>query len=146
MISPNHISKVVEHHLKNMDADIILPNLKVKSTNNTNIVKLVTNKKNQVMYISRANIPYEFKNKAKYFKKHLSVISFKPKSLIAFSKSKISEIEKIEDIELLRAIDIGLKIKTINLKGDSFSIDIFEDYKKAQNQISRDRYFKFYKT
>ena len=129
-----------------MDADIILPNLKVKSTNNTNIVKLVTNKKNQVMYISRANIPYEFKNKAKYFKKHLSVISFKPKSLIAFSKSKISEIEKIEDIELLRAIDIGLKIKTINLKGDSFSIDIFEDYKKAQNQISRDRYFKFYKT
>ena len=146
LISPNHISKVVDHHLKNMDADIILPNLKVKSTNNTNIVKLVTNKKNQVMYISRANIPYEFKNKAKYLKKHLSVISFKPKSLIAFSKSKISEIEKIEDIELLRAIDIGLKIKTINLKGDSFSIDIFEDYKKAQNQISRDRYFKFYKT
>ena len=34
-----------------------------------------------------------------------------------------------------------LKIKTIDLKGDSFSIDIFEDYQKAQIQINRDRYF-----
>ena len=97
------------------------------------------------MYISRANVHFEFKNKLKYFKKHLSVVSFQPKSLISFVKSKISELEKIEDLDLLRAIDIGLKIKTINLKGDSFSIDIFEDYKKAKIQISRDRYFKFYR-
>ena len=77
-------------------------------------------------------MPFEFKDKVKYFKKHLSVVSFKPKSLISFGKSKISELEKIEDLDLLRAIDIGLKIKTINLKGDSFSIDIFEDYKKLK--------------
>ena len=53
--------------------------------------------------------------------------------------------KKIEDIELLRALDIGLKIKTLNLVGDSFSVDIFEDYTKAQVQLTRDRYFKFYK-
>ena len=128
-----------------MNVDIILPNLKIKATNNTNIVKLVTNSKNEVIYISRANIPHAFKNESKYFKKHLSVVSFKPESLIAFGESKISELEKIEDIELLRALDLGLKIKTLNLKGDSFSIDIFEDYKKAQIQISKDRYFKYYK-
>ena len=97
------------------------------------------------MYISRANIPYQFKKDSKYHKKHLSVVSFKPKSLITFGKSKISDLEKIEDVELLRALDIGLKIKTLNLKGDSFSIDIFEDYQKAKIQISRDRYFKFYR-
>ena len=73
------------------------------------------------------------------------VISFKPKALISYGKSKASELEKIEDIELLRAIDIGLKIKTINLTGDSFSIDVFEDYSKAQTQIKKDKYFKLYK-
>ena len=145
LVSPIHIDKVIEFHLKNLDADIILPNLKIKSTNNTNIVKLVTNKKNEVIYISRANVPYEFRSQSKYQKKHLSVVSFKPESLLTFGKSKISDLEKIEDIELLRAIDIGLKIKTIDLKGDSFSIDIFEDYQKAKIRISRDRYFKFYK-
>ena len=145
LVSPMHIDRVIEFHQKNLNVDIILPNLKIKATNNTNIVKLVTNSKNEVIYISRANIPHAFKNESKYFKKHLSVVSFKPESLITFGESKISELEKIEDIELLRALDLGLKIKTLNLKGDSFSIDIFEDYKKAQIQISKDRYFKYYK-
>ena len=38
-----------------------------------------------------------------------------------------------------------MKIKTLSLTGDSFSIDIFEDYAKAQAQFSKDKYFKFYK-
>ena len=91
----------------------------------------MSNSKNDVLYISRANIPHEFKNKVKYFKKHLSVI-FKPEALTKFGKSKRSEAEKVEDIELLRALDIGLKMKTINLIGDSF-IDIFEDYNQSSS-------------
>ena len=143
LVSPIHIDKVIEFHEKNLDVDIVLPNLRIKSTNNTNIVKLITNQKNEVIYISRANIPYQFKKDSKYHKKHLSVVSFKPESLLTFGKSKVSELEKVEDIELLDYV--GLKIKTLNLKGDSFSIDIFEDYQKAKIQISRDRYFKFYR-
>ena len=145
LLSPRHIDKIIDFHLKNLDADIILPNIKLKATNNTNIVKLVTNKKNEVVYISRSNIPFEFKNPSRFHKKHLSIVSFKPNSLLKFGKAKVCDLEKIEDIELLRAIHEGMKIKTIDLKGDSFSIDIFEDYQKAQIQINRDRYFKFYR-
>ena len=61
LVSPIHIDKVIEFHEKNLDVDIVLPNLRIKSTNNTNIVKLITNQKNEVIYISRANIPYQFK-------------------------------------------------------------------------------------
>lgn len=145
LISPAHIDKVIDHHLKNLKYDIILPNLKIKSVNNTNIVKIVSNLKNEVLYISRGNMPYEFKKNVKFLKKHLSIISFKPESLIKFGQSSRSELEKIEDIELLRALDIGLKIKTINLSGDSFSVDIFNDYLRAQDSMSKDKYFKFYK-
>ena len=73
------------------------------------------------------------------------MISFKPDALIKFAKAKKSSLEDIEDIELLRALDIGLKIKTLNLSGDSFSIDIFEDYAKKQYKIKKDKYFKLYK-
>ena len=145
LLSPNHIDKVVNYHEKNLDADIILPNLKVKPTNNTNIIKIVSNKKNEVMYLSRSNIPYEFKEKNSHFKKHLSIISFKPKSLIEYGKHKFGANEKVEDIELLRALEIGLKIKTISLEGDSFSVDVFEDYSKAKVKIKKDKYFKLYK-
>ena len=145
LVSPDHIDKVISYHLKNLDADIVLPNLKMKSGNNTNIVKLVTNEKNDVLYLSRANIPFQFNKKNEYIKKHLSVISFKPEALIEFAKAEKSSLEAIEDIELLRALDIGLKIKTLNLIGDSFSVDIFEDYAKAQYRIKKDKYFKLYK-
>ena len=43
--------------------------------------------------------------------------------------SKKTNLEEIEDIELLRALEIGLKIKTLKMKGDSFSVDIIEDLK-----------------
>ena len=144
-IDPNHIDRVINYHLKNIHTDIILPHLNVRPLNNSNIVKLVTNKNDEVIYISRANLPFEFNKKNMFLKKHLSIISFQPNSLLKFGKSKISQLELIEDIELLRAINIGLKIKTINLNGDSFSVDVIDDYKKAQKKIKRDKYFKIYK-
>jgi len=52
---------------------------------------------------------------------------------------------KIEDIELLRAIEIGLKIKSISLKGDSFSVDVLKDFEKASQRMVHDKFFKLYK-
>ena len=144
-VSPVHIDEVVQFHLKNSEADIILPTLKISSINNTSIVKVVTDSKNKVLYLSRANIPFEFRKINKYIRKHLSVISFKPDALIEFSKSKQTELEKIEDIELLRALELGMKIKSLQLKGDSFSVDIVDDYHKATIRIRTDKFFKLYK-
>lgn len=144
LLSPIHIDKVINFHIKNQDADIILPYLKVKNTHNTNIVRLITNNKKELMYLSRANVPFEFKSKSKYIKKHLSIISFKPEALEKYSRHVKTTLEKIEDIELLRAIEIGLKVKTLELKGDSFSVDVAEDYQKAKSKMKNDRYFKFY--
>lgn len=144
LISPFHINQVINYHLKNAEADIILPTLKVKSSENKNIVKVVTDQKNNVLYISRSNIPNYFLKPEKYIKKHLSIISFKPKSLIKFSKSKQTNLEKIENVELLRALETGLKIKSIELRGDSFSIDVRADYLRAKKKIKKDKFFKLY--
>ena len=54
-----------------------------------------------------------------------------PSSLKRFNQFKKTPLEKIEDVELLRALEIGLKIKTLELKGDSFSIDVLNDYNRA---------------
>ena len=65
-------------------------------------------------------------------------------ALIKFSKSKQTPLEKIEGIELLRALEIGLKIKTLDLKGDSFSVDEYEDYLRAKEKMKSDVFFKKY--
>ena len=145
LINPLHIKKIIQFHKKNSKYDIILPTLKIKVAENTNLVKVVKNKKDEVMYLSRAKIPLEFKLSSNYFLKHLSIISFKPQSLIKFSENKKTYLEKIEDIELLRALEIGLKIKTIKLIGDSFSIDVQQDYLNAIKKFKTDKYLKLYK-
>ena len=144
LISPDHIDKVIDFHRKNFSADIILPTLRIKLADNQNLIKVVTDKKNNVLYLSRAKIPLEFKKKNSFYKKHLSIISFKKNALIKYSSAKKSNLEKIEDIELLRALEIGLKIKTINLIGDSFSVDVMEDFIKAKEKFKSDKIFKKY--
>jgi len=145
LVSPYHIDKVIDFHVNNRDVDIILPTLEIKPTSNTNIIKVILNKKNEVMYLSRADLPLAFKkNKNKIFK-HLSIISFLPKSLEKFSISKKTYLESIEDIELLRALELGLKIKSTKLTGDSFSVDVYDDYKRADLKMSKDKFFKIYK-
>ena len=66
---------------------------------------------------------------------HLSIVSFKPEALLKFSKSKQTYLEKMEGIELLRAVELGMKIKTLDLKGDSFSVDEYEDYLRAKEKM-----------
>ena len=145
LINPKHIDEVIKFHKKNLKVDIILPHLKINHGDNNNIVKLITNIKDEILYLSRARLPLEFKKKNLIFKKHLSIISFLPKSLKKFNQFKKTPLEKIEDVELLRALEIGMKIKTFGLKGDSFSIDVLNDYKKALTKFKFDKILKKYK-
>ena len=144
LVSPIHIDKVINFHKKNLEHEIILPVIKMKVYINQNLIKVITNKNNEVLYLSRAQVPFELKEKNKFINKHLSVISFKPESLKKFSLSKQTPLEKIEDIELLRALEIGIKIKTIKLQGDSFSVDVTADYLKAKKKMTSDKFFKLY--
>ena len=144
LIDPKNIDKVVRFHKKNLDSDIILPTLISKKKSSKNIVKVLVNKKKEVMYLSRFNLPFNFKEKNNTFLKHLSIISFKPIKLIEFYNANQTFAEKIEGIELLRALELGMKIKTTVLTGDSFSIDIKEQYIKAKRYILKDKYYKKY--
>jgi|TARA_B100001094_G_scaffold158288_1_gene153226 3-deoxy-manno-octulosonate cytidylyltransferase (CMP-KDO synthetase) len=145
LINPNHINNVINFHKNNLNADIIVPSLKIKHTQNENIVKVIKDKNKNVLYFSRSSLPYGFKMKTQYLQKHLSIISFKPNALQTYMKSKQTFLEKVEGIELLRALEIGLKIKSPSLSGDSFSIDIKEDYIKAKIRFEKDRFYKLYK-
>ena len=146
LIDPTNINHVVKFHRKNKKYDIILPNLPTKFTRDPNLVRLIFNKSKEVLYLTRSDTPYHFVSKTNKIFKHLSVISFKPSALRSFANyCHKSKLENLEDIELLRAIDLGLKIKTFSLKGDSFSIDILKNLIEARKKIKKDKYYKIYK-
>ena len=143
LINPNHIDKVILWHQKNNNFDIVVPSLKVKNIDTPHIVKIVKSNK-RVLYFSRAKIPFPFKKNNDTYLKHLSVISFKPKALKKFKKLKESHLEKIEGIELMRALENNMQIGTFELKGDGFSVDTKDDFIKAKKYIVNDQYRKKY--
>ena len=146
LIDPINIDEVVKYHRRNKKYDIILPNLPIKFTTDPHLVRLIFNKNKEVLYLTRSNTPYHFISKTNKIYKHLSVISFKPLALKNFANfTNKSKLENLEDIELLRAIDIGLKIKTFSLKGDSFSVDVLKNLLDARKKMKRDKYYQKYK-
>ena len=144
LINPKDIDKVVNFHIKNNQFDIVVPYQPTLQRNNKNIVKILSSG-NRVLSFSRLDIPLNFFNKNNTFKKHLSIISFKTSALKIFCRNKMGEIEKKEGIELMRALELDLKVGTFRAEGSSFSVDILEDYLKASKYLKKDKLFISYK-
>ena len=144
LINPKDIDKVVEYHLKNKKYDIIVPGSPFLYPENKNVVKIVSNSSGKVLYFSRAEIPYPFSQRPKFYYKHLSIVSFYPQSLIKFIKFSRGVLEKFESIELLRAIENDMSVGTFHIKGTSFSVDVKEDYDNAISVMPFDPIRKLY--
>jgi 3-deoxy-manno-octulosonate cytidylyltransferase (CMP-KDO synthetase) len=101
---------------------------------NPNIVKMVSGENNNLLYASRSPIPIT-KDK-KYIKahKHLPLYAFNRDELDLFykrgQKSK-TYLEGIEDVEILRFLELGISVKTISLYDESVSVDIPSDLDKV---------------
>ena len=106
---------------------------KLDDPSSINLPKIVLNSSNELIYISRSLIPGK-KNKYEkinYFKQ-VCIYAFSQNQLKKFYSNKKSHIEKIEDIEILRFFDYGIKIKMIKLNSNSVAVDEINDIKKAE--------------
>jgi len=139
LFDPKSIKELIFFHKKHSHYDIVVPSIKLKKGNNKNEVKIISNEKGDVLYLTRSKSPCEFKSTVPYYQKHLSIISFKPKALKKFSKLNKSKLEKIEGIELLRALENNFKIGTFLSKYTSQAIDVKEDYLKAKRIMKKDK-------
>lgn len=138
LVNPETITNVVNFS-KEMTHDVVVPYLEINDGSDPNRVKLVTSGE-KVIYMSRQNVPYQFINETK-IKKHLSIIGFKYAALQKFSRTKRTELESIEGVELLRALEIGLSVGTFKESIESLSVDTPEDYERAVRMMKHDPIF-----
>lgn len=139
IISPEDILKIAEAH--NRDPKSICCGFSEVRTEekfrSSTIVKVVFDYDNYLLYASRAAIPT---NKSlEFVKAHWQecVYAFSPESLDSFVGSAKTRLEFIEDVELLRFLELGYKIKMVHLSGDSMSVDIPEDVQKVEEILRR---------
>ncbi len=144
LIDPKAIDKTVDFHQKNKHFDIVLGSMPInEGPENTSLVKNIFSG-NRIIYFSREQTPYNYhKQKITYYK-NLSIISFTPEALKKFHNSKMGILEKIENIELMRALELGMKIGTFVIKGSDFAVDVKTDLFKAISIMPQDKIRKLY--
>ena len=146
-LNPNDVDRLISFHLKNFNNfDIIIPHSLTNEKNNSNYCKIVSNKNNKILYLTRADAPYNCRNKKnQIFKRHLDFISLKPNVLKNFSLLKNRDVEQYENIELLRALNNNYSLGTFLVKEDIFSINTTSDLKNAKKIIKNDKLYKSYR-
>jgi len=99
-----------------------------KFINDKNIVKAVITKHlkfNKALYFSRSPIPYG----SKEFLEHIGIYAYKVNTLKRFVNLKMGQLEKIESLEQLRALENGIDIIVGKVNKAPYSIDTSKDLK-----------------
>ena len=141
MVNPNTILKVIEEKKK-------FPNSVVTSISrfnsneefkNRNIAKLVFDNTKNLLYVSRSGIPGNKNDEFVYGYSHVAVYAFNKKELESFHKWGIengkTKLEWVEDIEILRFLEMNHNVKIIEVSDVGCSVDIPSDVKKVERLL-----------
>ena len=140
LLHPSMIDELVT--ALQQDKEIVMATLmkKIDNTeeiNNPNVVKVVVDKDNFALYFSRATIPYHKQVDARCYYKHIGLYSYTKDFLFTFVNMPRSFLEKTEELEQLRALENGYKIKVLETSYNTVGIDTPEDLQKAEQILSR---------
>lgn len=110
---------------------------------NQNTPKVIINKNSEAIYFSRQVIPF-IKNVAAsellnthVFYKHIGIYGYRTTTLGIVSKLKLGNLEQSEQLEQLRWIENGYKVKVAITKNESLAIDVPEDVAKVLEVLHR---------
>ncbi|APW66493.1 hypothetical protein LPB137_11870 [Poseidonibacter parvus] len=145
LVNPDYITEGVNALIKDPSCHISLLYNKYSKRNSCSDFKIVLNKKSEVMYISRSDIPSECRNKAKYLLKAYHIMTYTKEMLKIYEKLEQTEYDYIESHELLRAMEYGYKIKGVEVESDAISVDTQEGLEIVRDMMKEDKLFPLYK-
>lgn len=102
---------------------------------NTTTIKLALNDDGDLIFMSRAAIPYPKASLNFCYYKNVGCYAMKKESLNFFLENKPSNIERAEEIELLRLIEKHKIIKTALINTHPMSVDTLKDLERVKNFI-----------
>jgi len=98
-------------------------------------IKVVVDNENNALFMSRSPIPYPKSTLNYKYYKHVGVLIYTLNALKFFSETVKGYNEKIEDINELRFIENGKKLKMIEITANTLSVDTPKDLERVINVI-----------
>ena len=107
-----------------------------ESFRNPSIPKVVARPDGRLLYMSRAAIPTTKTLSFQTAKRQICIYAFPHAALEAFAAQRHkTHLENIEDIEILRFLELGFEIHMIELSGQSYAVDTPEDLENIRQII-----------
>jgi 3-deoxy-manno-octulosonate cytidylyltransferase (CMP-KDO synthetase) len=100
----------------------------------TNTVKVVTDKDSFALYFSRSPLPFQASD---FFYQHIGIYGFQRDFLLKYIKLEPSRLEKTENLEQLRALEHGYRIKMIETQSPTLSVDTPHDIIKLEEFLKK---------
>jgi len=105
-----------------------------------NVVKTVLDFEDNALYFSRAPIPWVRDTASKMqvrHRKHLGLYVFQRDALLEYPTLPQGELEKIEQLEQLRWLENGWKIRVAEVEHDAVSVDVPEDVARVEKLLQK---------
>jgi 3-deoxy-manno-octulosonate cytidylyltransferase (CMP-KDO synthetase) len=105
-----------------------------------NVVKVVLDFDDNALYFSRAPIPWvrdsEHRVHARHLK-HLGLYVYRREALLEFPTLPQGDHERLEQLEQLRWLENGWKIRVAEVEHDSVSVDVPEDVARVEKLLAK---------
>jgi 3-deoxy-manno-octulosonate cytidylyltransferase (CMP-KDO synthetase) len=144
-IKPEMIDETVRALLDGEEIQTSTPVKKITSPEellDPNIVKVVIDENGFALYFSRSIIPFlradadqKMWVKQHDYYKHIGLYAFRKEFLLTFTQWDSSPLEQAEQLEQLRILEHGQRIKCVITEHDSLSVDTPEDLKRLKENI-----------
>ena len=135
LIKPEDIKTVIDTSLKYPN-DIVNAMCNINNEEefrSVTIPKVVCRPDGRLLYMSRAPIPTGKAHEFISAKKQVCVYAYPKKALNEFGKNGAKgKLESIEDIEILRFLELGHEVKMVEVSDSSIAVDTPSDLERVQ--------------
>jgi 3-deoxy-manno-octulosonate cytidylyltransferase (CMP-KDO synthetase) len=106
----------------------------------SSVVKCVIDQKQNALYFSRGLIPsnkkHQYNPKFTYYR-HIGIYAFRPEFLLEYQKLQATPLQLEEDLEQLKVLENGYRIKVAILDHISIGVDTPEDIKQVEQWLCK---------
>jgi 3-deoxy-manno-octulosonate cytidylyltransferase (CMP-KDO synthetase) len=145
LLEPGAVDAAVAALLEEPPASVATVATPIQTANDIvdpNVVKTVLDFEGYALYFSRAPIPWvrdEVHRVHARHLKHLGLYVFERSALLEFPTLPPGDLERAEQLEQLRWLENGWKIRVAEVPYDSVSVDVPEDVARVEKLLQKER-------
>ncbi|MFY0678046.1 MAG: 3-deoxy-manno-octulosonate cytidylyltransferase [Neptuniibacter sp.] len=140
IINPEDIKVVIEAYKKQPETVVnaMAPIKNKEEFFSLTVPKVVFDEEKNLLYMSRSPIPGSKDAKFNFGYKQVCIYAFSKMHLEYFCRtSKKTLFEEVEDIEILRFLEGGVKVRMIEVQGGSIAVDVPNDVLKVESFLAQ---------